>query len=471
MPERERHREPSDDGDEWRKPNRLVPTVEIAVGLTFGGIEYWLRNHPPRVGLTTWPERVATSEWLVLDDDPMYFNHLNHALAGAFYHLAARTNDLGMAEATLYNLLGSLIWEYVIEYDRSVDLNDLIFTTPAGLALGEFGHSLGRLVHQQPAEPGWITAAWTVGLPQSFHDALRRVTGPRGPEVAHRFRLSLGTSRARGTTTRGVDTDRETRSLVQLRLGGSLARMDDLEPAGRRWRGFTDGNFVTVDAAVSADATGDFGVFFFSDTLVAGWRYTDIAVGRERGLAVNLGSALAWRYQSEEFDTWRDQIGMAHLPGLAADTALWGPNWRLETTARIHPDYGGVSARSHPMWAAANPGEVGWSSLEEEGYYHAWGVSGRLRAELTIPHLRAGAEVFAGGYRNHRGRDVREEELTIKQRVASQVLDYDLWLSGTLTETWFVEARLQTRHRWEEFEDLDARARFLSAGLELGAAF
>jgi hypothetical protein len=453
------------------EPNAWLPGVEIALGLTLGGLEYWVRNHPPRLGLSSWVDRFSSTEWLVLDEDPFVFNYSYHALAGAGYHLAARTSDLGMVEAILYSLASSLIWEYVIEYDRSVDLNDLLFTSPAGLALGEFGHALGRLLQQTSSGRGRPLARWTLGLPQSFQDELRGADGPRGPEVAHRFRLSVGASRARGTTTHADASEGEDRVHGQVRVRGHLARIDELDRHGRRWRSFADGNFTSVDAALVAGADRYEGVCVLSDTFLAGWRFTDVDEYRARGRALNLGSAAAFRYQREQRGAWRDRLAAAHLPGLAADLALWGPRWRLDSVARAHPDYGGIGALSHRRWVIENPTEIGWSSLEEEGYYHALGLSGRLHLELTLPAVRAGAEIFAGRYRNHRGRDLRDAELTLKQRIASRTAEYGLWMSGSLSEAWFLEARFEGRHRWERYEELSAMARSLRVGLELGTTF
>jgi hypothetical protein len=459
-----------EDEDDWREPNRLLPAAQVGL-MVFGvGAGYWARNHPPRVGLSHM-DRFTNTDYLILDASPFRINYLQHAAGGAAFHLAARTFELGLFEAFLYNLAASMAWEYIVEYDRKVDFNDLIFTTPAGFALGEFGYALGRLLQQKPSESGWDSARYTVGLPQELNDSLRGLDGPRGPDVAFRLRLSAGASRAGASTTTPFDSDRSDRRLAQLRLRWLLARKDDLYAPGTRWRGFADGNFTSLDAVLTTGGRGDFGNFFLSDTFIAGWRFADISEERARGRSIRFGSATALRYQSERFGGWRDRVGAAHLPGLAADGAWWGRSWRFETALRLHPDYGGIGALSHRGWSAANPDEVGWTSLADRGYYHALGASGRLRAELVVPYASAGAELFGGRYWNHRGRDLNHEELTIEQRVGSRLGDYDVWLRAVPARPWFLEARLEGRHRWEHYEDLDASARVLRVGLEVGATF
>jgi hypothetical protein len=114
---------------------------------------------------------------------------------------------------------------------------------------------------------------------------------------------------------------------------------------------------------------------------------------------------------------------------------------------------------------------AGTPPAAHHGYYHGLGVSGRMRAELTGPYVSVGAELLAGRYRPHDGRDLRWREQTIEQRIASRFIDYDLWLRGALHGSWFLEARAEGSHRWERFEELEASARLLRAGFDIRAVF
>jgi hypothetical protein len=457
---------------DWRMPRRLVPALEIGLILTAFGAEYHSRQtRPPEWGLSTWPERVSTTRWFILDTSPFSTNYAAHTIAGSSYHLATRTSDLGLLESTLWSVGASLLWEYVVEYRQKVDLNDLIFTTPAGIAAGEFMLKLGRFLHQRDSGPGWGGLRWTLGFPESLNSALSGVDGDRGPEVAGRFRLSAGAAHASGTERSGVDFERATSGLGHVRIEAILDTFEDLDRQGATWTSFRDGNLTSLDLLVSGSGSERSGVYVLSDTLLAGWRFREVDAAGGRGQTLDLGSSIAVRYQRERYGPWNDRLGLAHLPGLAAGGATWGPRWRLEGSARLHLDYGGVHALSAERWLADHPDEVGLSTVEQELYYHAYGVSGRVRGVLEIPYVRAGGELFLGRYRTHRARDKYEAELTTKQRIATRAADYALWLQGSMFGPFFVEARMDRRHRAETFEDLDARQRLRRYSLDLGATF
>ena len=460
----------------WRLPRRLVAGSEIALILGFAGADYWRRQDGlPPWGLSDWRDRVSTTSWLILDTSPFVTNYSFHTVAGASYHLATRTSDLGMLESALWSIGSSVAWEYVVEYRQKADLNDMIFTTPAGLAAGEFAYSLGRLLQQQGSGRGWDIARWTLGFPQSFNDAVHGEDSPRGTPVSHRFQVAVGASGASALATGDGGSDRAHAGLYQVRAAGALATMDELYAPGRGWRGFRDGNFTSLDVLVTGGVGGNSGTYVLSDTMLAGWHYSDIAQDVSRGRTLTLGSSTAVRYQREQFGPWRDRLGMAHFPGLAADGHMWGDvgghPWRFRGTARLHPDYGGVHAVSGERWIAEHPDERGWSTVEEQGYYHAYGVSGRLSATLEVPWVLVGGELFLGRYQTHRFRDKIRSQITIKQEIASRFADYGLWLRAALPAQLFVEMRLDSRHRWERFEEFDTRARLRRYGLELGTTF
>jgi hypothetical protein len=467
----------------WPAPNRFWTAAETATILTVGGVQYWIdKGGYPRWGLSQWPKRFESGVPM-LDTNDFQTNYSYHTVAGAMYHLAARTNDLSVPEAAAWSLGASLAWEYVVEWRGKADINDIIFTTPAGVAAGEFVHRLGRLLHQRREGRAWDVARWSAGFFQTFNDTVAGADSPRGPRIDHDFRLGLGVAGARGRETRGGDTATDDGMISYLRFGGRLDALEDRYAAGKGWRGFRDANFTTADVVIAGGSGERRNTYVLTDAVLAGWRYTDIAEDASRGTALNIGTSTAMRYHRERYGAWREQFGMAHLPGLAIDGEFWGRGFSATALARIHPDYGGVHALGYGDWQAAHPAELGISVVELENYYHAWGASARLAAELAVSRLRAGGSMFLGAYRPHTGldefrpgREHHEEGIergnnTTEQRIRSGMFDYELWLRGDLPWDLFVEARTAVRSRRESFEEFDTRARALQAGLEIGARF
>jgi hypothetical protein len=466
----------------WRAPNRLWTAIEIAGTVAAGGTNYWIqRGGYPRWGLSSWPGRLSTDIY-ILDTNDFRTNFSFHTIAGAAWHLAPRANDLSLLESMAWGVGASLFWEYVIEFRDKVDVNDMVFTTPAGMAVGEFAHHFGRLLHQGREGRGWDVARWTLGFPQTFNDAVRGANGPRGPRIEHDLHAGAGVAYARGHELRQGDRASGHGGISFVRAGGSLSALEGAYAAGTRWRGFREANFTSLEAVLAAGSGGRRSIHVVSDAVLAGWRYTHIADDRSRGSALNLGTSTGLRYHQQRYGPWRDRLGMAHLPGLALDLEHWNPHLRARGLARLHFDYGGLHAHGYPDWQAADPDAVGLSAIAKEGYFHAWGGSVRLGGELEVSRLRAGGATFLGTYRPHRnldefraGREHHEfsdrPAVTDGQRITSRVSDLELWLGTRLPRESYIQARTVVRSRLEHFEEFTTRARALETGIEIGKTF
>jgi hypothetical protein len=460
--------------DRWRRPNRWRNGFELGLSVGLGAAWYWI-DRDRQVGdwdFPSWRERFST-EILINDTNPFIVNYSWHTFGGAAFHLAGRSNDLGVIEAALWGFGASIAWEYGIEYREKADFNDLMFTTGAGVAMGEFVYWLGHLVQRQPASLGWDLARWTLGFPQTFHDSLDGRRGPRGPEIDHRFRVSSGLGVVSADLRDGDARTTGDVQLYHLRFEGELAAFDGLFPRGAARRGFRDGNFNTLQVRLTGGGALDGGTFLLADSLLAGWRFTRVSPGGrgDRGSALNLGTAVAVRYQREQYGPWRDRLGALHLPGLAADGDVWERSWRLRGRARVHADYGGIHSLAFDRWLAEHPDEIGKSILEAQGYYYGWGLSGRLEGELATPWATLGGAMFYGAYRSQQGFDRYQDKVTVDQLVRSRFLDYEVWLRGNVYRDAFVELRAAGQDRHERFEDLTASARLGRYTLELGTTF
>ncbi len=468
--------------DRWVPSARLLTATEIGAILGLGGVQYWIgKGGYPHWGLSDWPARFS-ADAQILDTNDFETNYSYHTVAGASYHVAARSNDLSVLEAAAWNLGASLVWEYVVEFRDKSDINDILFTTPAGLAMGEFTHRLGRLLGQRDGGVGWDIARWTLGFPQALNDSVTGADRARGVPIDHDFRIGMGLARGVGTEERAGERARDAGELGYLRFSGTLSAFGDRADRTRGWRGFTDANITSLDVEVGGGQGDRRNTYALSDTVLAGFRYADGAKAGP-GRELHLGTSTAVRYHRERYGTWRDQFGMAHFPGLAIDGAVRGSGWGVRGLARLHPDYGGVHALGYGDWQDENPDEHGISAIEEENYYHAWGGSARLGAEISASALRAGGSLFWGAYRPHlgldefrQGRPHHEEDIdrgpiTMEQHIRSRFFDYELWIGAELPRDLFVQARTVSRARREQFESFDTQASARRVAVELGTSF
>jgi hypothetical protein len=60
-----------------------------------------------------------------------------HSIAGALYYTAGRSNNMNIGQSFLFNLGGTLFWEYVPEWRQVLAINDCLFNIFGAIPLGE----------------------------------------------------------------------------------------------------------------------------------------------------------------------------------------------------------------------------------------------------------------------------------------------------------------------------------------------
>jgi hypothetical protein len=110
--------------------------------LLFGSstIQYWSNYDNFSVDWQfTWKtfgRKFFTKESPRLDSNHFYFNW-SHAWAGAGYYTMARANGFNNRLSFLFSLATSSIWESFVEWRELISINDVVFTSFGGPAIGE----------------------------------------------------------------------------------------------------------------------------------------------------------------------------------------------------------------------------------------------------------------------------------------------------------------------------------------------
>ena len=153
----------------------------------------------------SWRRKIVTFDALRFDSNDFGTNAFNHSLSGAAYYWTARSNGLSIAQSFLMANIGSITWEYVVEYKEYPSLNDVIFTPIVGIPFGEGLYQLGELFDRgSNAIPVRILAE-VFGFPRKLHDRIDGSEAGRAPDTDalglprdtyHRFVLSSGIARA-----------------------------------------------------------------------------------------------------------------------------------------------------------------------------------------------------------------------------------------------------------------------------------
>ncbi len=84
------------------------------------------------------------------DFDTLSTNHFDHPYHGAIHYSIARSNEFNFYESAIYSLLGSFMWEFILETrgtkNNPPSTNDLIMNTLGGATLGEALFRMADLV-------------------------------------------------------------------------------------------------------------------------------------------------------------------------------------------------------------------------------------------------------------------------------------------------------------------------------------
>jgi hypothetical protein len=117
----------------------LVPSVEtLVLDLGIWGVARVTNGTRAPDWSIHWPEAILEypfRPW-ILDGDDFDTNQFLHPYQGALAFTAARSSGLGFWEASLFPVLGSLLWELFLE-TQGPSVNDQITTSLGGAFLGE----------------------------------------------------------------------------------------------------------------------------------------------------------------------------------------------------------------------------------------------------------------------------------------------------------------------------------------------
>ncbi|WP_428269469.1 DUF3943 domain-containing protein [Haliangium sp.] len=458
-----------------RRPHYLRAAVEMTLALGAGTTWYWL-DRERQVADWDYPslQQRLSLDVLRMDNNDFGINFLAHPLDGAAFHALARANQLSFAESFGYGMLTSLAWEYGLEFREKVSINDIIVTPAAGITIGEFAHRLAQYVNSAPGGGRWWhhLAGYAIGPTVAIHDRLDGYRTPPRPGAAHQgFRRDLGHSfeLSYGVSQASLPED-ETARIHEFGVDGRLVAIPGYLRPGQLWRLFTDADITSLRGRLGFGAGGH-GIDIYADTVLLGLYWQRIPAGGI-GVGAALGTAVGFAFRDQSHGSWRDRVGVSHLPGLALDLDLIAPYAQFELRARLHGDFAGVHASPYAQWEATYPDEIGKSILRKQGYYYGWGWSGRLRASLRLPYLTLGGALFHGRYASQEGLDRSQENLTIDVEASDTVRDYELWLRLQLFSTpLHVQLGAYSQRRKSHLGEFRSRSRldryFLSLGMLL----
>lgn len=455
-----------------KEKHYLRTAIEEALALAGGTTWYWL-DRERQVADWDFPslaERL-TLDVIRYDNNPHHVNFAFHAANGMSFHFLARVNGLSFLESVATSALTSLTWEYALEYREKVSLNDLLFTTGAGVSLGEFVHVFGRYLNEDPEASAFAPARWTAGFPQALTRRLDGVAtttlASPDPHIWHDIHVAYAFSDAETD----VDSLEGGHALHGLHFDAHLVRLPGYMETGVWGRYFHSAEFTESEMELVFGSKGN-ATRVFADTTLLGYYSQQIhADSNFISNAYMVGVSTAYRYRREEAGQWDERLGILHLPGLATDLHLRWRDFTFDASARLHLDFVGANALSNDAWEAAHPDEQGKSILRKQGYYYGYGKSAALAATIGYRGLKLGGSLWSAQYSSDEGLDRIQEEVTLDQRSSDALLYSNLWLRiEGLPYRSYLGAKFSHQKRSATLEEFDAKSKLSSFTLHLGLA-
>ncbi len=406
------------------EPNYLRPALEIGLGLTAASLWYFVDDR----NVLDWDypsieQRFSGEAWR-FDNNTFSLNYVWHPLAGAGMYMLARGNRVGVWPSFAYSLAGSTLWEYAIEFNEKVSINDVIVTPLAGLAIGEFFHKLALDVSAAPSpSPG---LAWTFGLSVYGHERLDHLPPQRRPELWRRLGASYGFG---FTHSKGNE-----RGTHLMGFSGRYVSLAGYRQPRTFARWFADAEFAAFDLELDFGEHG-LGADAFAETLLAGYHYQRLEGSRLQpsGEFFTVGGGVAYTYRDTSAFGFDDRQGLLHFPGVAFELARPGRRWlRPFVALRGYPSFGSMSAPAYSRWREDHAGVRTKTVLQREGYFYGWGWKGMAEARLGAGSFELRGEVVYDRLWSLEGLDRAQERVRDDVAVAETAIRYGVsaWVSA-----------------------------------------
>lgn len=420
----------------WFSETRVDPhyaraALELGIFLGLQTLSYWAR---PAANQFDWDDPAFKNRLNLtavrFDNNLAFTNFFLHPLSGAGSYWIARVNDINVPISTLYSIIGSVIWEFALEWREEVSLNDLIMTPAGGVPAGAFATALSDYLNSAPGPTsgGEKVATAVLGFPRLLHPWRidpNSTPGRLPPDRLgfssaywHRFRV--------GYEGASVSTDTGDDFLNGFQVDGELVSMVGFLRPGRFHKVFVHDNFTEAHFRVGFTPQGHTDVQFRTSGTLVGWYGQDLRVARHgiAGHGAMFGLASGLRYVERTYAHSRDMFASASLFGASGGLWLGFGDLKLRALADVHYDFGAAQSLSFVQYKREHPTEQLKSVLEIQGYDYGVGPSGRVRAEASVSGFTLGGYFDYGMLRAIGGLDRWENRNPHETYGRDTVLEY-----------------------------------------------
>ncbi len=395
-------------GKTWRA------LLENGVLLTASTLDYWgSYGHFTVDWQFTWKtfgRKFFTDESPKLDSNAFYFNW-THAISGAAYYNMARTNGLDSRASTLFSFGTSFLWETFSEWRELISINDMMFTSFGGPAIGEPLYQIGSYFSHRDGllnrVAGFIFNPFLAANNWFDHGA-----GPdwdSGPDAGwHRFSLYAGLKEDHVSPAGTTAVDHSGTAYRQFNLG--LDMETDTVPgcgqasAGRQFLPETLTSRLFIDMSFNASGMEELQIRTSAVLFGTSWpSVTQAQDGTPRGGNISLGYGTAYELFKKRSVAWYDStnevesggqstVGDARFDrptptqfidklcaispvGAVLVISRFGPRLYVRWTSGVYGDFAMVNALAYNKFTEDHDTTGVKTTLLSWGYYYALGMT------------------------------------------------------------------------------------------------
>ncbi len=478
------------------KPKTGRAFIEIGVNLAISTFNYWHKYSKfieDWQFTLTWKDqkrKFFTSEGLRLDSNNLRLNW-THAWSGALYYNWARSNSFSPFASFLFSTGGSLFWEYFAEWREIASINDMIYTSLGGPAIGE---PLFQIADHFRRRRGLASrlAETLVNPPLAINDLLDgRGRAPRLPlQDRSDFRFSLGGKQ--GPASPANDASSHAAFDLDLRLvtlsgygrPGSSSGYSR-RPLDNEYRGAFSFNGRGIEEFNAS-----------TRCLLAGWWRRDVRQDGGGGLHGSefwFGPVMGWDFfqkkpvadydgndlgmtnpwfEREQPTRYTDKYSTLHLIGPAFDWTGYAGKLSARVGVEATLDFGMVNSLPYNAYSADHDVWGVKTTLHNWGYYYSLGYTLGGRVDVRRGLLRAEAGVRYQRFASIQGLDRFQDDILDDSRLRDSRFSYNAALSVAIPRSpLFLSLNLEGIDRRGRFHEVSATSRELRFFYRLGASF
>ncbi|MCL1911938.1 MAG: DUF3943 domain-containing protein [Leptospirales bacterium] len=378
--------------------------IGMSLSLTVGTIGYYANSNNKKDQIfgnsiiNEYKHAFSLSK-IKFDDNYFDMNSPTHPLSGSLYYLCARTSGFNIWQSYLFAFAGSAFWECISEVKEVISINDMIFTTQGGIAIGESVFQLVAFYAGNAKSQNFFNDL----ISDQVDIAKYKYTNGTGQNssIWHNIYGFAGILYELDDMAGGkFGIDAEFFGIRDLKLRGASSGFHFNAPYTK----------IVMSAAFSKKLQE---AFLYSEIAIMG--YSKQRITQSGGYSAFLSLNIAFDYDNRNFADFHDKTSAIHWLGPVADISLTKGGFTFRLRNSIFYDFAMVTPIALTKYYEAGYTQddliqKGAIVQASAGYYYAQGFAFTSLASIGIYSFELGGEFKFNRYYSFNGDGITSRE-------------------------------------------------------------